>query len=158
MSSLWFYTCWKQSWAPHRQLEVSCSIPWSSWTLLCPCSVDTNSGHGPLQGGPAALDPAVWVSHHQLASPQLHSLDRRKTTSKCFILSSVTSTSSLLIRGAVAHLQFLQGSGSHVGVLEVDEGTETLLKNFDAFYFTKPVTIETKSPCVLLKVVYQPFH
>lgn len=39
------------------------------------------------------------------------------------------------------HLQLLQGFVSHVGILEVDEGTETLMKNSDALYLTKPVTM-----------------
>lgn len=42
----------------------------------------------------------------------------------------------------IAHLQLLQGSGGHVGILEVDEGTETLMKNSDALYLTKPVTTQ----------------
>ena len=45
----------------------------------------------------------------------------------------------------MTHLQLLQGSGSHVGVLEVDEGTEALVKNSDALYLTKPVTVETQN-------------
>lgn len=45
----------------------------------------------------------------------------------------------------ITHLQLLQGFGSHVGILEVDKGTETLVKNFDALNLTKPVTMETQS-------------
>lgn len=44
----------------------------------------------------------------------------------------------------VTHLQLLQGCSCHVGVLEVDEGTEALVKNSDALNFTKPVTMETE--------------
>lgn len=43
------------------------------------------------------------------------------------------------------HLQLLQGSGRHVGILEVDEGAETLVKNSDAFYLTKPAIVGTQS-------------
>lgn len=68
-----------------------------------------------------------------------------------------------------AHLQILQGSGGHVGILEVDEGAETLMKDSDAFYLTKPVTVETQSlkptaeqrgtdQQVITKAVHQTFH
>lgn len=46
-------------------------------------------------------------------------------------------------KNELTHLQLLQGFGSHVCILEVDEGTETLMKNPDALYLTKPVTMET---------------
>lgn len=45
----------------------------------------------------------------------------------------------------VTHLQLLQGFGSHVGILKVDEGTEALMKNSDALYLTTPATMETLS-------------
>ena len=45
----------------------------------------------------------------------------------------------------ITHLQLLQGFGGHVGILEIDEGTETLMKNSDALYFAIPVTMETHS-------------
>lgn len=37
----------------------------------------------------------------------------------------------------VTHLQLVQGFGSHVGVLEVDKGTEAFMKNSDAFNLTE---------------------
>lgn len=43
------------------------------------------------------------------------------------------------------YLQLLQGSGSHVSILEIDEGAETLVKNSNAFYLTKPAIVGTKS-------------
>ena len=49
------------------------------------------------------------------------------------------------LRLPVTHLQLLQCLGSHVGVPEVDEGTEALMKNSDALYLTIPATMETQS-------------
>lgn len=45
---------------------------------------------------------------------------------------------------SMTHLQLLQGFGSHVGIPEVDEGTEALMKDSDALDLTKPVTMETE--------------
>lgn len=130
------------------QIQVSwvwCSVPCYSWALLCSCCSGAEAAVGPLYGGQGPLDPSVWVSHHQLAAPQLHPLDGRNQHSSSNFTRSGQRTGWRLAADSLtysAHLQLLQGSGGHVGILEVDEGTETFMKYSDALYLPKPVTAE----------------
>lgn len=97
-------------------------------SLLLPSST-------PWTGGTST----VYQTLHEVAEEQGDcSLHTCLHTQSPTVKSELLNIESTLI----AHLQLLQGSGGHVGILEVDEGTETLMKNSDALYLTKPVTTQ----------------